>query len=92
VFIFAQAATGPKMPLAVARRRAAELPLRIVLDDSSAMTQGMNLSSFNQVVVSARVSRSGNASAASGDLQGKSAIIDPAGKPSIKLVIDTKLP
>ncbi|HEX5055012.1 MAG TPA: c-type cytochrome biogenesis protein CcmI [Gammaproteobacteria bacterium] len=92
VFVFAQAANGPKMPLAVARRRAAELPLKLVLDDSSAMAQGMNLSSFNQVVVSARVSKSGNASAASGDLLGKSAVLDPAAKPSIKLVIDTKLP
>lgn len=92
VFVFAQAATGPKMPLAVARRRASELPLKLVLDDSSAMTQGMNLSAFNQVVVSARVSKSGNATAASGDLQGKSDVIDPGKKPSIKLVIDTKLP
>lgn len=92
VFVFAQAATGPKMPLAVARRRAAELPLKLVLDDGSAMTQGMNLSAFNQVVVSARVSKSGNATAASGDLQGKSDVIDPGKKPSIKLVIDTKLP
>lgn len=92
VFVFAQAANGPKMPLAVARRRAAELPLKLVLDDGSAMTQGMNLSAFNQVIVSARVSKSGNATAASGDLQGKSEVIDPGKKPSIKLVIDTKLP
>jgi cytochrome c-type biogenesis protein CcmH len=92
VFVFAQAATGPKMPLAVARKRAAELPLKLVLDDGSAMTQGMNLSAFSQVVVSARVSKSGNATAASGDLQGKSDVIDPAKKPTIKLVIDTKLP
>lgn len=92
VFVFAQAATGPKMPLAVARRRVGELPLKLVLDDSSAMTQGMNLSAFNQVIVSARVSKSGNATAASGDLQGKSAVLDPAKKPSITLVIDTKLP
>lgn len=92
VFIFAQAASGPKMPLAVARKRVADLPLKIVLDDSSAMTQGMNLSAFNQVVVSARVSKSGNASAASGDLQGKSPVIDPRANPAVNLVIDTKIP
>lgn len=92
VFVFAQAATGPKIPLAVVRKRVADLPLKLVLDDSSAMTQGMNLSAFNQVVVSARVSKSGNATAASGDLQGKSDVVDPSKKPAIKLVIDTKLP
>jgi cytochrome c-type biogenesis protein CcmH len=92
VFVFAQAANGPKMPLAVMRKRVADLPFKIVLDDSSAMTETMKLSAFNQVVVTARVSKSGNPTAASGDLQGKSAVIDPSKKPSLKLVIDTKLP
>jgi cytochrome c-type biogenesis protein CcmH len=92
VFVFAQAAAGPKMPLAVARKRVDELPLRIVLDDNSAMAEGMNISAFNQVVVVARVSKSGNASAASGDLQGKSAVVDPRENPVINLVIDTKVP
>jgi cytochrome c-type biogenesis protein CcmH len=90
--VFAQAAAGPKMPLAVARKRVSDLPLSIVLDDKSAMAEGMNISSFNQVVVVARVSKSGNASAASGDLQGKSAVIDPREKPVINLLIDTKVP
>ncbi len=92
VFVFAQAANGPKMPLAVMRKRVSDLPLKIVLDDSSAMTESMKLSAFNQVVITARVSKSGSPSAASGDLQGKSTILDPGKKPSIKLVIDTKLP
>jgi cytochrome c-type biogenesis protein CcmH len=92
VFVFAQAAAGPKMPLAVARKRAQDLPLRIVLDDSSAMAEGMHISAFNQVVVVARISKSGNAGAASGDLQGKSAVVDPRENPVINLVIDTKLP
>jgi cytochrome c-type biogenesis protein CcmH len=92
VFVFAQAANGPKMPLAVTRKRVADLPFKIVLDDAAAMTERMKLSAFNQVVITARVSKSGNPSAASGDLQGKSAVIDPGKKPSIKLVIDTKLP
>lgn len=92
VFVFAQAAAGPKMPLAVARKRAMELPLRIVLDDSSAMAEGMHISAFNQVVVVARVSKSGNAGAASGDLQGKSDVLDPRKNPVINLVIDSKVP
>jgi cytochrome c-type biogenesis protein CcmH len=92
VFVFAQAVAGPKMPLAVARKRVLDLPLRIVLDDSSAMAEGMHISAFNQVVVVARVSKSGNAGAASGDLQGKSEVIDPGKNPVINLVIDTKLP
>jgi cytochrome c-type biogenesis protein CcmH len=92
VFVFAQAAAGPKMPLAVARKRAQDLPLQIVLDDNSAMAEGMHISAFNQVVVVARVSKSGNAGAASGDLQGKSEVLDPRKNPVINLVIDTKVP
>ncbi|HEY3487431.1 MAG TPA: c-type cytochrome biogenesis protein CcmI [Gammaproteobacteria bacterium] len=92
VFIFAQAAAGPKMPLAVVRTRVADLPLQAVLDDSAAMAPGMNLSAFNQVIVVARVSKSGNAMPASGDLQGSSPTIDPRQRPSVNVVIGTRVP
>jgi cytochrome c-type biogenesis protein CcmH len=73
VFIFARAVDGPRMPLAIVKRRAAELPLSFSLDDSLAMSPETKLSAHAQVVVGARISRSGNALPQSGDLEGQSA-------------------
>ena len=72
VFIFARAAQGPRMPLAIVQRTVAELPVSVTLDDSMAMTPAMKLSNFTEVVVGARVSKTGNAMPQSGDLEGSS--------------------
>ena len=72
VFVFARAAEGPAMPLAVLRARAADLPLQFALNDSMAMAQGMTVSAHPRIVVTARVSKSGSAKPAPGDLQGAS--------------------
>lgn len=71
VFVFARASEGPPLPLAVARFRASELPLRFTLDDSMAMAPGMNLSAHRKVTIGARISRSGQAAAQPGDLSGQ---------------------
>jgi len=87
VFIFARAAEGPRVPLAVLRKQVRDLPLSFSLDDSMAMAPGMNLSGFARVVVGARISKSGGAAPQPGDLQGASAVVanDAAG---VKVVID----
>jgi cytochrome c-type biogenesis protein CcmH len=72
LFVYARAAEGPQVPLAVLRRKAGELPLEFALNDSMAMAPGMNVSAFSRVVITARVSRSGNARPEPGDLQGAS--------------------
>jgi len=88
LFIFARAADGPAMPLAILKRSAAELPVQYALDDSMAMAAGMGLSSQPRVVITARVSRTGNARPQPGDLQGASAPVanDAQG---VDILIDT---
>jgi cytochrome c-type biogenesis protein CcmH len=91
LFVFARAAEGPRMPLAIVKRTGAELPLSFTLDDSMAMTPELKLSGFANVVVGARLSKSGNAMPQSGDLEGMSAPL--AGRSSgIEIVIDTVRP
>ncbi len=90
VFIFARAAEGPRMPLAILRKQGRDLPLKFTLDDSMAMAPQMNLSAFPRVVIGARVSKSANASAQPGDLQGASAPIT-VGSERVNITIDTEV-
>lgn len=80
VFIFARAAQGPKMPLAVLRKQVKDLPVTFSLTDALAMSPQMKLSSFTEVVVGARISRSGQATPQPGDWQGLSAPVKVGAK------------
>ncbi|MDN3919149.1 tetratricopeptide repeat protein [Roseateles violae] len=73
LFIFARAVQGPPMPLAILRKTARELPLDFRLDDSLAMSPAAKLSGAGQVIVGARISKSGQALPQPGDLQALSA-------------------
>jgi cytochrome c-type biogenesis protein CcmH len=75
LFVFARAASGPRMPLAIQRLGVGQFPISVTLDDSSAMMPAMRLSAFPEIVIGARISKSGQAIAASGDLQGLSATV-----------------
>lgn len=72
VFIFAKAARGPKMPLAIIRKQVRDLPYKFELNDAMAMAPQFKLSGFSEVVVGARVSRSGDAMPQPGDWSGQS--------------------
>ena len=91
VFIFARAAQGPRMPLAILKRKASELPITFTLDDSTAMSDELKLSKFELVIVGARVSKSGNALPQGGDLVGQSSPVK-AGGGKLTLVIDAVQP
>jgi cytochrome c-type biogenesis protein CcmH len=88
VFIYARAASGPPMPLAATRTSIGDLPVTVTLDDSQAMTPQMRLSSFDQIIVGARVSKSGQALPQPGDLEGISTPISITNQPSIAVTID----
>lgn len=91
VFIFAQAPQGPKMPIASLKLDSSQLPYRFTLDDSVSMSPNDKLSNHAEVMISARVSKSGQAMAQSGDLQGK---IGPVklGQQGVAIVIDSVVP
>jgi len=92
LLVFAKADGGPPMPLAVLRLPGAKLPLDVVLDDSLAMMPAMKLSRFDHYLVSARLSQTGMARVAPGDLQGSLKVSrDEAGKVQL-LVIDSIVP
>lgn len=92
VFVFARAAGDGGPPLAVARSRVDELPARITLDDSRAMTPEAKLSDTDRVVVTARISRSGEAMPQSGDLEGRSEAVAVNNGDTVEVVIDRRLP
>ena len=91
VFIYARAANGPRMPLAIVRKQVRDLPADFMLDDSSAMSDQAKLSNAGEVIVTARVSRSGSATPASGDLHGESTAVAP-GVNGVRLIIDQVVP
>jgi cytochrome c-type biogenesis protein CcmH len=87
LFIFARAANGPRMPLAIVRTTAGDLPREFRLDDSMAMTPAARLSNAGDVIVEARISKSGNATPSPGDLQGTGQPVKP-GANGVLIVIN----
>lgn len=67
VFIYARAWQGAKLPLAITRVMASQLPISVDLDDTMAMAPQFNLSSVETVQLVARISVTGNPIAAEGD-------------------------
>ena len=90
LFVFAKAAHGPAMPLAAVRAQGSTFPYAFHLDDSNTMIPGTSLSHSDEVVIVARLSRSGDATATKGDFEGKSQPVR-AGEESVQITIDTEI-
>jgi cytochrome c-type biogenesis protein CcmH len=90
VFVLARPENG-RMPLAVFRAAVKDLPLRFKLDDTMAMTPTMKISSMKQVIVAARISKSGNAITQPGDLSGETGPVAPGTK-DLSIVIGRVVP
>ncbi|MGA8032244.1 MAG: c-type cytochrome biogenesis protein CcmI [Casimicrobiaceae bacterium] len=86
LYIFARAANGPRMPLAVIKESADALPRDFTLDDSMAMAPSARLSTAGPVIVEARISKSGAATPSAGDLRGVSGPVKP-GTHGVDIVI-----
>ncbi len=91
LFIFAKAPQGPPMPVAAIRLRAADLPARVVLDDSH-LLRGGRLADHPKLKLAARIARSGEPTAASGDLQSAEVVVETGRGEPVKLVIDQVVP
>jgi cytochrome c-type biogenesis protein CcmH len=91
VYIFARPAEGPRMPLAIVKLQVKDLPANFVLDDAMAMSPNFKLSGFAEVVVGARVSKSGAANPRSGDLEGLSKPVK-VGARGVAVTIDNVVP
>lgn len=95
VFVFARAASGPPMPLAVQRLVVSDLPTMVVLDETMAMIPNMTLANFSDLVVGARAAVSGQAIAASGDwtVETEATLgVDGTAEAPVTLSIEEQLP
>ena len=82
------------MPLAILRipaPKVGDFPKIFELTDAMAMAPGVNLSSFPEVVVEARISRTGNAQLQAGDLSGVSDAVKPGAR-AVKVTISRLVP
>lgn len=87
VFIYANAAEGPRMPLAIIRTTVDKLPYDFILDDSLAMNPQMKLSQVTSVMVRARISKTGNAMPQPGDFGASVGPVTPGSADDLKLNI-----
>lgn len=87
VFIFARPAEGSRMPLAILRHQVKDLPVSFRLDDGMAMSPAAKMSLFPKLIISARISKSGQAVPATGDFTGESA---PVANDARDVVVEIK--
>jgi len=91
LYVYARPVDGSRMPLAVLRGHASDLPLNFTLDDSLAINPDMKLSGATEVKVEARVTKSGQAIRQAGDLIGEIGPVKPGAR-NLKLTIDQVSP
>lgn len=87
VFVIARPVDGPPMPVAVEKHNVADLPLTATLDDADSPMPAQPLSAWREVEVIARISRTGNATPGSGDLESKPVRIRLPASDAVEMVI-----
>ncbi|BED89839.1 MULTISPECIES: c-type cytochrome biogenesis protein CcmI [unclassified Pseudoalteromonas] len=92
LFIFAKAAQGSPMPLAVVKLTEYRFPLTVQLTDANAMVDGLNLSSAKDIVITARISIDESVMPSSGELEGHSEALQRENVSDYQLQINTLIP
>lgn len=91
LFIYAKADDSPA-PVAAYRGVVDNWPVSFVLDDRNAMMPTRKLSQYAKVMLEARLSRSGQAMAQSGDLQADAVMVDTRSGQPVTLNISRRVP
>ncbi|KQV99422.1 c-type cytochrome biogenesis protein CcmI [Rhizobacter sp. Root1221] len=91
LFVIARPDDGSRAPVAVLRKRVADLPLTFTLDDSMAMMPERTVSKTKSVLLVARISRSGQPMQQPGDLASEPSAAVAPGTKGVRLVIDRQL-
>lgn len=92
LFVFAKAANGSPMPIAAVKHTSYSFPVTVELNDSTAMVEGMNLSSAEDIIISARISLDDSVMPSSGELEGHSGSLKRESVSEYQLKIDTLIP
>lgn len=92
IFVYARALEGGGPPLAAKRVALVKLPMKVGLGDADSLMPTAKLSSQAQVVVMARLSRSGDATPASGDIEADPVVVDTKAGSSVTLVLNRTVP
>lgn len=85
VFIFAKESAEHRMPVVALRKPATELPIEFVLTDRDAMIAGTSLAQYEQLIVTAKISRSGLATEVIEGLEAWSDPVSPLDNQLIEL-------
>jgi len=92
LFVFIHPTGGAGMPLAVKRIAARGFPMQLNFSDADLLRPGTSLNSFEQLDISARISMSGIANAASGDYQANRITFNSNNASEIALHLDQRVP
>ena len=92
LYIFAHPPEGAGMPLAVQRINQPRFPLQSAIADANLLRPGNSLADFEQLKISARLSLSGNASPASGDIETEPVVHQQGDVTVIALLLDSIRP
>jgi cytochrome c-type biogenesis protein CcmH len=93
LYIYTKETSGMPMPIAVVRKPLEQIikgfPIEVSMNDGNSLQPTRKLSDFEQIVLGARISFTGNAMPQAGDLQSAEIRVDLPNNGKIELLIDT---
>lgn len=92
LFVFAKAANGPPMPLAVVKLTDYSFPIEVQLSDNNAMVAGLTLSSVDKIILTARISKDASVMPSTGELEGRSDVLERSQTKAYDLLINELIP
>lgn len=91
IIVYAQAVSGPQMPIAAIKMALTEFPFSTQISDANEMVQGLKLSDQSEFIIKVRISKTGDVMNKDGDWQGVSGIIKAGQTTPVNIIINEKL-